>query len=82
MVLMKPRILAAVEAAGRRVAPWKDVFYGAGMKPVQLSQFADFQAECLLGKVQVRGFHVGKRQAELVLCWRDRPMVSTSAWRC
>uniref|UniRef100_A0A2N9EFC3 Uncharacterized protein n=1 Tax=Fagus sylvatica TaxID=28930 RepID=A0A2N9EFC3_FAGSY len=82
MVLMKPRILAAVEAAGRRVAPWKDVFYGAGMKPVQLSQFAEFQAECLLGKVQVRGFHVGKRQAELVLCWRDRPMVSTSAWRC
>lgn len=82
MVLLRPRIFAAVEAAGRRAAPWKDVFYGAGMKPVQLSQFADFQAEFLLGKVQVRGFQVGKRHAELVLCWRDRPMVATSAWKC
>lgn len=81
-VLLRPRILAAVEAAGRRVPPWREVFCGAGMRPVQLSQFADFQAECLLGEVHVRGFQVAKRQAELVLCWHERPMVSTSAWRC
>ncbi|XP_041008672.1 scarecrow-like protein 15 [Juglans microcarpa x Juglans regia] len=81
-VLLRPRIVAAVEAVGRRVPPWREVFCGAGMRAVQLSQFADFQAECLLGKVQVRGFHVAKRQAELVLCWHDRPMVATSAWRC
>lgn len=83
MFLMRPRILAAVETAERRAAPpWREVFYGAGMRPVQLSQFADFQAECLLGKVQVRGFHVAKRQAELVLCWHERALVATSAWRC
>ncbi|GKU94574.1 hypothetical protein SLEP1_g8045 [Rubroshorea leprosula] len=83
MFLMRPRILAAVETAGRRaVLPWREIFCGAGMRPVQLSQFADFQAECLLGKVQVRGFHVGKRQAELVLCWHERVLVATSAWRC
>ncbi|KAI6695378.1 hypothetical protein NL676_023088 [Syzygium grande] len=81
--LLRPRIAAAVEAAAARRAapPWREAFHGAGMRAVRLSQFADYQAECLLGKVQVRGFHVAKRQAELVLCWHDRALVATSAWR-
>ncbi|KAF7828827.1 scarecrow-like protein 15 [Senna tora] len=82
MLLLRPKMLAAVEGGGRRVPAWRELFYGAGMRAVQLSQFADFQAECLLAKVQIRGFHVAKRQAELVLLWNERPMVSTSAWRC
>ncbi|CAN0890677.1 Scarecrow-like protein 15 [Linum grandiflorum] len=84
MLLMRPRILAAVEGCGRGagIPPWKEVFAGAGMWPIGWSQFADFQAETLLGKVQSRGFYVAKRQAELVLCWHDRPLVATSAWRC
>lgn len=82
MFVLLPKIFAAVEAAGRRVTPWREAFTGAGMRPVVLSQFADFQAECLLRRVQVRGFHVVKRQAEMVLCWHDRPLVATSAWRC
>lgn len=82
MLLLRPKIIAAVEAAGRRTTPWREAFYGAGMRPVQLSQFADFQAECLLAKVQIRGFHVAKRQAELVLFWHERAIVATSAWRC
>ncbi|KAL6993618.1 hypothetical protein U1Q18_011729 [Sarracenia purpurea var. burkii] len=80
--LLRPKILAAVEAVRRRAPPWRVAFVAAGLRPVRLSQFADFQAECLLRKVQVRGFHVAKRQAELVLCWQDRPLVATSAWRC
>ncbi|KAM6564546.1 hypothetical protein CsatB_024544 [Cannabis sativa] len=89
--VLKPRIVMAVEAAsaaaaavgsGRRTASFREMFHGAGMRPVQLSRFADFQAECLLGKVQVRGFHVAKRQAELVLCWHERALVATSVWRC
>ncbi|XP_030462685.2 scarecrow-like protein 15 [Syzygium oleosum] len=81
--LLRPRIAAAVEAAAARRAapPWREAFHGAGMRAVRLSQFADYQAECLLGKVQVRGFRVAKRQAELVLCWHDRALVATSAWR-
>ncbi|OWM66361.1 scarecrow-like protein 15 [Punica granatum] len=84
--LMQPRINSAVEAAASAskrgaVPPGREVFQAAGMRAVQLSQFADYQAECLLGKVQVRGFHVAKRQAELVLCWHDRALVATSAWR-
>ncbi|XP_061357240.1 scarecrow-like protein 15 [Gastrolobium bilobum] len=82
MLLLRPKIFAAVEGAGRRVPPWREAFYGAGMRPVQLSQFADYQAECLLAKVQIRGFHVAKRQAELVLFWHERAMVATSAWLC
>ncbi|KAK3224072.1 hypothetical protein Dsin_011097 [Dipteronia sinensis] len=81
MSLLRPRISAAVEGAGRRVAPWREVFSGAGLRPVKLSQFADSQAECLLGKVQVGGFQVAKRQAELVLCWHQWALVATSAWR-
>ncbi|XP_044470562.1 scarecrow-like protein 15 [Mangifera indica] len=82
MYLLKPKIIAAVEGALRRVAPWKELFSGAGMRAVHLSQFADFQAECLLGKVQVRGFQVAKRQAELVLCWNQWALVATSVWQC
>lgn len=81
MLVLRPKMTAAVEGAGRMVTPWREVFYGGGMRPVQLSQFADFQAQCLLAKVQIRGFHVAKRQAELVLFWHQRPMVATSAWR-
>ncbi|KAI4387307.1 hypothetical protein MLD38_005149 [Melastoma candidum] len=48
------------------VSPWREVFLGLGV-----SQFADFQEELLLGKVQVRGFRVVRRQGELVLCWHE-----------
>ncbi|KAK7386520.1 hypothetical protein VNO78_26802 [Psophocarpus tetragonolobus] len=81
MLLLRPKIFAAVEGARRRTPPWREAFYGAGMRPVQLSQFADYQAECLLAKVQIGGFHLDKRHAELVLCWHERPMVATSVWR-
>lgn len=84
--LMQPRIISAVEsaAAGAKwgaVPPGREVFQAAGMRAVQLSKFADYQAEWLLGKVQVRGFYVAKRHAELVLFWHDRPLIATSAWR-
>ncbi|KAJ4714456.1 Scarecrow-like protein [Melia azedarach] len=82
MYLLKPRITAAVEVAGKRVAPWREVFSRAGMRPMQLSQFADYQAEFLLAKLQVGGFHVAKQQTELVLCWHQLALVATSAWRC
>ncbi|KAI3669608.1 hypothetical protein L6452_40890 [Arctium lappa] len=80
MFVLLPKIIAAVEDAGRHSTPWREVFGRAGMRPVGLSQFADFQAECLLRRVQVRGYHVAKQQAEMVLCWHGRPLVATSAW--
>ncbi|KAL1566566.1 scarecrow-like protein 15 [Salvia divinorum] len=76
-----PKIVEGVEAAGRRGAAWREALVAAGLRQVGMSQFAEFQAECLLRRVQVRGFHVVKRQAEMMLCWHDRPLVATSAWR-
>ncbi|CAH1413541.1 unnamed protein product [Lactuca virosa] len=80
--VLLPKIIAAVGAAGRHVTPWREAFGRAGLRPVGQSQFADFQAECLLRRLQVRGFHVAKQQGEMVLCWHDRPLVATSAWKC
>ncbi|XP_010531168.1 PREDICTED: scarecrow-like protein 15 [Tarenaya hassleriana] len=82
--VLRPRISEAVEAAAARNAgemTWREAFCAAGMRQIPLSQFANFQAECLLEKAQVRGFHVAKRQADLVLCWHGRALVATSAWR-
>ncbi|XAR73891.1 hypothetical protein NMG60_11008011 [Bertholletia excelsa] len=82
MFLLRPKIVAALKAAGRGAPSWRQAFAAAGLRPVGLSQFADYQADCLLRKVHVRGFHVEKRQAEMVLCWQERALVATSAWRC
>ncbi|CAK9152441.1 unnamed protein product [Ilex paraguariensis] len=82
MFVLLPKIFEAVEAASHPGTPWREAFAGAGLRPVGLSQFADSQAESLVGRIQVRGFHVAKQQAEMVLCWHERPLVVTSAWRC
>ncbi|CAH8367605.1 unnamed protein product [Eruca vesicaria subsp. sativa] len=85
--VLQPKIASAVEAAavnkrqGGGEMTWREAFCAAGMRMVPLSQFVDFQAECLVEKAQVRGFHVAKRQGDLVLCWHGRPLVATSAWR-
>ncbi|XP_047973732.1 scarecrow-like protein 15 [Salvia hispanica] len=60
---------------------WREAMEGAGLRKVGMSQFAEFQAECLVRRVQVRGFHVSKTQGEMMLCWHDRVLVATSAWR-
>ncbi|CAA0839580.1 Scarecrow-like protein 15 [Striga hermonthica] len=73
-----PRIL---EAAGRRGTWWREALLAVGLRQVGPSQFAEFQAECLLRRAQVRGFHVARRQAEMLLCWHDRPILATSSWR-
>ncbi|XP_051126962.1 scarecrow-like protein 15 [Andrographis paniculata] len=79
-----PKILemvAAAAAEARRGMTCKEALVAAGLRQVGSSQFAEFQAECLLRRVQVRGFHVAKRQAEMLLCWHNRPIVATSSWK-
>lgn len=80
MFVLLPKVITTVEAAGRHMTPWREALGRAGMRPVGLSQFADFQAEFLLRRVQIRGFHVAKQEGELVLCWHDRPLLAMSAW--
>ncbi|XP_073294534.1 scarecrow-like protein 15 [Primulina huaijiensis] len=77
------KIVEGMEAAAcsRCVTPVREALVAAGLRPVGLSQFAEFQADWLLRRAQVGGFQVIKRQGEMVLCWHDRPLVATSSWR-
>ncbi|THU73759.1 hypothetical protein C4D60_Mb04t26250 [Musa balbisiana] len=83
--LVRPRIESAV--LGRhhlsdKTLPWRTLFASAGFMHVQFSNFTETQAECLLKRVLVRGFHVEKRQSSLSLCWQRGELVSVSAWKC
>ncbi|XP_072987875.1 uncharacterized protein [Typha latifolia] len=83
--LLQPRIEGAVlgrHLVADKMLPWKILFASAGFAPMQFSNFTETQAECLLKRVQVRGFHVEKRQTSLVLFWQRGELVSVSAWRC
>ncbi|GMN32736.1 hypothetical protein TIFTF001_003813 [Ficus carica] len=85
--LLQPKIESTVLGRLRALAPdkmphWKTVFASAGYVPVPFSNFAETQAECVVKRTPVRGFHIEKRQASLALCWQRRELVSVSAWRC
>ncbi|XP_073055772.1 scarecrow-like protein 22 isoform X1 [Primulina eburnea] len=62
--------------------PWRNLFTTAGFLPAPISNFSETQAECVLNRTQVRGFHVERRQASLVLCWQQCELISVSAWTC
>ncbi|CAH8392097.1 unnamed protein product [Eruca vesicaria subsp. sativa] len=66
--------------------PWRSLFGQCGFTPVMLSQTAETQAEYLLQRNPMRGFHLEKRQSSstssLVLCWQKKELVAVSAWKC
>ncbi|XP_043719578.1 scarecrow-like protein 27 [Telopea speciosissima] len=83
--LFQPRIESIVlgrQRAPEKLPPWRSLFAQAGFTPLTFSNFTETQAECLVKRFQIRGFHVEKRQASLVLYWQRRELVSASAWRC
>ncbi|EOA28527.1 hypothetical protein CARUB_v10024743mg [Capsella rubella] len=65
-----------------RSHPWRSLITQCGFSPASLSQTAEAQAECLLQRNPVRGFHVEKRQSSLVMCWQRKELVTVSAWKC
>ncbi|KAG6784651.1 hypothetical protein POTOM_010349 [Populus tomentosa] len=65
-----------------RTSPWRSLFLQSGFTPLTFSNFTESQAEYLVQRTPVRGFHVEKRQSSLVLCWQQKDLVSASAWRC
>ncbi|CDP09942.1 unnamed protein product [Coffea canephora] len=65
-----------------QIPPWTNLFASAGFSSVPISNFAETQAECVVKRSQVRGFHVEKRQASLVLSWQRRELLSASVWKC
>ncbi|KZV47108.1 scarecrow-like protein 22 [Dorcoceras hygrometricum] len=83
--LFQPRIESTV--FGRLfysdiMPPWRNLFTTAGFLPAPISSFSLTQADCVLKRTQVRGFHVEKQQASLVLCWQQCELISISAWTC
>jgi hypothetical protein len=61
---------------------WKGLFSSAGFTAVPLSGLAEAQAECLVKRSQVRGFHVEKRELMLGLFWQRKELVAATAWKC
>uniref|UniRef100_A0A2P2L3U8 Scarecrow-like protein 6 n=1 Tax=Rhizophora mucronata TaxID=61149 RepID=A0A2P2L3U8_RHIMU len=65
-----------------RSPPWRSLFLQSGFSPLTFSNITESQAECLVQRTPVKGFHVEKKQSSLVLCWQRKELVSVSAWRC
>ncbi|XP_074581315.1 scarecrow-like protein 15 [Curcuma longa] len=80
--VIRPRVSSMVSDWSWRPGPWREVFLAAGWSPVPFSEFAESQAEWLVRRAPVDGYHVGTRDGALVLSWRGRDLSSTSAWRC
>jgi hypothetical protein len=82
--LIQPRIEDAVLGRCKSDKPmaWGRAFAAAGFAPVPPSILAEAQADYLLKRAQVRGFHVEKCGVGLTLCWQRGELVTVSAWRC
>ncbi|KAK9148145.1 hypothetical protein Scep_006902 [Stephania cephalantha] len=81
--LLQPRIDCAVlrrHCVLEKVPPCRTIFATAAFSPFPFSNFTETQAEWLVKRIKVRGFHVEKRQNSLVLCWQMQDLVSVSAW--
>lgn len=83
--LVHPRVESSIVGRHRvveKVPPWRAMYASAGFVQCQFSNFTETQAECLLKRVQVRGFHVEKRQGSMFLYWQRGELGSVSAWKC
>ncbi|XVF79841.1 hypothetical protein PTKIN_Ptkin15bG0022400 [Pterospermum kingtungense] len=65
-----------------RTPPWRSLFIQSGFSPLTFSNITESQAECLVQRTPISGFHVEKRQSSLVLCWQRKELIAASAWRC
>ncbi|KAG6749338.1 hypothetical protein POTOM_046382 [Populus tomentosa] len=83
--LVQPGIEKTVLGRHRRpdrTPSWRNLFLQSGFTPVTFSNFTESQAEYLVQRTPVKGFHVETRQSSLVLCWQRKDLISASAWRC
>ncbi|KAM6600376.1 hypothetical protein CsatA_019985 [Cannabis sativa] len=83
--LLQPRIEKLVlhrHRSPETTPPWRSSFLNSGFSPAVFSNFTESQAECLVQRTPVRGFHVEKKQSSLSLCWQRKELISVSAWRC
>ncbi|KAB2626774.1 scarecrow-like protein 27 [Pyrus ussuriensis x Pyrus communis] len=76
------KIVTGRHHSPKRTPSWRTLFLSSGFSPLTFSNFTESQAECLVQRTPVGGFHVEKRQSSLVLCWQRKDLISASAWRC
>ncbi|KAF5744299.1 GRAS family transcription factor [Tripterygium wilfordii] len=75
------RIVLGRHRSPDRTPPWRNLFLQSGFTPLTFSNFTESQAECLVQRTPVRGFHVEKIQSSLVLCWQRKELIAAAAWR-
>ncbi|KAM0847359.1 hypothetical protein ACQ4PT_055064 [Festuca glaucescens] len=80
--VVRERAYAAVRSWWSRCEPWKDTVVRARWAPAALSDLATAQAEWIVRRAPVEGYHVVRRDGALVLCWHGYDLAATSAWRC
>ncbi|BFG21680.1 hypothetical protein CerSpe_079540 [Prunus speciosa] len=76
------KIVTGRHLSPKRTPPWRTLFSSSGFSPLTFSNFTESQAECLVQRTPVGGFHIEKRQSSLVLCWQRKDLISVSVWRC
>ncbi|KAL6311501.1 hypothetical protein AAG906_009807 [Vitis piasezkii] len=73
------KIVLGRHRSPEKTPPWRTLLLSSGFSPLTFSNFSESQAECLVKRTPVRGFHVEKRQSSLVLCWQRKDLISASA---
>ncbi|KAJ7950927.1 Scarecrow-like protein 6 [Quillaja saponaria] len=76
------KIVSGRHRTPERTPPWRTLLLSSGFTPLTFSNFTESQAECLVQRTPVHGFHVEKRQSSLVLFWQRMELISVSTWRC
>lgn len=79
---VRDRAYAAVRSWWSRCEPWKETVVRARWAPAALSDLATAQAEWIVRRAPVEGYHVVRRDGALVLCWHGYDLAVTSAWTC
>ncbi|KAL2668006.1 hypothetical protein AAZV13_01G103700 [Glycine max] len=76
------KIILGHHHSQEKLPPWRNLFIQSGFSPFTFSNFTEAQAECLVQRAPVRGFHVERKPSSLVLCWQRKELISVSTWRC
>ncbi|CAJ1948644.1 unnamed protein product [Sphenostylis stenocarpa] len=76
------KIILGHHHSQEKLPPWRNLFLQSGFSPFTFSNFTEAQAECLVQRAPVRGFHVERKPSSLVLCWQRKELISVSTWRC
>ncbi|KAL2337567.1 hypothetical protein Fmac_012013 [Flemingia macrophylla] len=76
------KIITGHHPSQEKLPPWRNLFLQSGFSPFTFSNFTEAQAECLVQRAPVRGFHVERKPSCLALYWQRKELISVSTWRC